>query len=398
MLFFSPKGKRFGDFDIIVKDNRVYCIFIETLTSKQLQLSGNCLGLASSSDGINWNYQGTVMKPTKTKWNSGSLWAMNIFQEKDQYFLAYSAVEKTTKDWHYAQQVGLAKSNNLIDWQDIQEEPIITNNHTDQYYYQKNFHKFCWRDPDIHKINNDYYCLLVAKDIAQYYETSACVALLKSKNLKDWQTLPPLFSPKKYWEIETPHLYKINDKWYLIYGTYVNDISMSYALSDSPLSEFQEPELNSLTPSHCYAGRIIKFQNEYYFYHWIRDKFQGKNKTYLAPPKILEVKNNRLFLKKYSKLKFKKSFVKESKANFSIKIRTKNQNYSRNISINKTKLGISIRDYNLENQINDLRTIPLKLDKMNLEVMIEGKFIEIYLNGYFIHSAILEECFELSFV
>lgn len=398
MIFFKPENKRFGDFDFIVKDNKLYCIFIETPNSKQPPLSGNCFGLASSSDGINWHYQRTVMKPRETKWNSGSLWAMNIFQEKDQYFLAYSAVEKTTKDWHYAQQVGLAKSKDLENWQDIQNEPIITNDHANQHYYSKDFHKFCWRDPDIHKINNEYYCLLVAKDLNQHYKTSACVALLKSTNLQDWQTLPPLFSPKKYWEIETPHLYEINNKWYLIFGTYENDISMNYALSDSPFKDFQEPELNSLTPSHCYAGRIIKFQNEYNFYHWIRDKFQGKNKTYLAPPKILEVKKNRLFLKKHPQLKFKKSVVKESRSDFSINIRTKSQNYSRNIFINKTKLGISIRDYNLENQINDLRTIPLNLEKMKLEILIEGKFIEIYLNDYFIHSAILEEGFELSFV
>jgi len=374
-LFFAPEKKKFGDFDLIEKDNKIYCIFIENeRIGERINKKGNDYGLATSKDEITWEYQGTIFKAKEN--NVKMLWAMNIFKEND-YYLFYSSV-KDTKDMHTSQQVGFAKSKDLINWEN--KGIIITNKDTADTYYPNNIRKFCWRDPQISKIDNTYYCTLAAKDKKEDYRKSGCVALLKSNNLKDWETLKPLFKSKNYWEIETPHIYKIENKYYLLFGTYTNEYSMSFAVSDAFLGEYKEPKNNIFTPPYCYAGRIIKFKNKYLFYHWLRDGNFGKPETYLAPPKIIEIKDNYIFLKKHPKIKPQK---KKEFNNNRIKIKTKNQNYSRTIEITKTKEGVEIKED------KKVRILPIKTAK-TLEILREDKFMEVYLDNYFVYSVIME--------
>jgi sucrose-6-phosphate hydrolase SacC (GH32 family) len=414
MLYFAPKQKKFGDFDLIEVDGRLHCIFIENLKTKRDSHAeiGNSYGLAVSDDGISWNYKGKIMKPDpKTRWKNGSLWAMNVFEENGKFLMMYTAIRKLREDSLPTQQTGLAFSRNLKSWKDSQKRPVISNNQTGSFYHPKHAHKFCWRDPDVHKIDDTYYSLLAAKDITKPYRVSGCVALLKSKDLKKWEVLPPLFSPGKYWEIETPHLYNIRNKWYLIYGEYTNGKCMRYASSNTPLGKFKRFKRNIFTPAYCYAGRITKFNGKHYFYHWIRDRFKGKHETYFSVPKLVEIKEGHLFLKKHDKLDkhFKKSrsldilsAVKESddkrarlkkriKAPYvTINIKTKSPDYFRTVFITKTKSGIAIRDYNINNENNDSRIIPVKIGKsMNLEIFIEDKFLEVYVNKYFVYAAIM---------
>ncbi len=58
---------------------------------------------------------------------------------------------------------------------------------------------------------------------------------------------------------------------------------------------YDEPAFNILTPSQCYAGRIVRCGGELRFYHWIKDRFQGKKERYLAPPKLVEIRDRRIF-------------------------------------------------------------------------------------------------------
>lgn len=411
-LYFSPKNKRLGDFYLVQKDGKIYCIFIENKRSeikKDQAITENSYGLACSEDGIKWKYTGRIKEPSRSRWDNKSLWAMDILREKDKYLMLYSALGKTKGDPLSTQQIGLSSSSDLKSWKDVQKEPVITDQQTGKHYYPKNIQKFCWRDPEIIKAKNKYYCLIAAKDKNLPFGLSGCVGLLKSKDLKSWQTLPPIFSPGRYWEIETPHIYKIKGAYYLIFGEYVDGTSMRFATSKSLFGNYTEPRLNTFTPAMCYAGRIIKHNNKNLFYHWIRDKYSNKKESYLSPPKTIEIKNNILFLKKYSEIDkyFKlipeknllagikkynrvKTIKKTRASNIVIKIVTENKEYSRIVSLTNTKQGISIRDYDSMYKVNDLRTIPIKPKILNIETYAENKFLEIYINGYFAYAVIME--------
>ena len=413
-FFFAPRGKKFSDFDLIKYNNKIYVIFIEREKKDKKILGGigNSYGLASSEDGFFWTYHGTIRKPVKdNEWKNGGLWALDIFRHQDKFCMFYSSVQDIKGDPHDTQQIGLAYSPDLINWKDSEKNPVISYDNTKPFYYPKNVHKFCWRDPNIYPYEDKYYCVMVAKDIEKSYEKSGCVALLKSDDLISWKNLPPLFSPGKYWELEAPFIFQNKDKYFLLYGEYSNGICMRYATSDKLLGEYEEPKLNIITPSYCYAAKVIKFKHDLYFYHWITDNNRVGPEKYLAPPKLVEVQKDKLFLKKHPVLEeyFEKiplkSFLdsiqekkrikvekKVNDLNLKIKIRTENPIYSRNIFFNQFDHGVSIRDFGLFNNPNDLRTLELNPDQeYKFEMYIEDNIIEIYINGYFVYSTFLEK-------
>ena len=199
---------------------------------------------------------------------------------------------------------------------------------------------------------------------------------MKSSDLLNWETLPPLFSPGNYWEIETPNLYTIFDKQIIIFGSYRNGMSMQYAIGKT-IDDLHEPEFNTITPSLCYAGKIIKVKDEYLFYHWIKHRKKGDTIRYLAPPKLVELQNNLLLLKKYPLIDGETiSFTGEYEID--------------GTTIRRTKAGILVSEYGSSYVGNikprELRTIPI--DGTTLELVKENNIIEIYLYNYFIYAKI----------
>ncbi|MFP4118755.1 MAG: family 43 glycosylhydrolase [Candidatus Woesearchaeota archaeon] len=412
MTFYAPRGKKFSDFQIIEAHDKLHCIFIQNdKHQKQTGEHGNTYGLAVSENGYEWAYEGTIKRiGKKGSWNDSSLWAPDVFNVKGKYYMLYSAVSNSSSDPHYTQQVGLSVSDDLKNWSDVTSEPVITTTHTGKYYYPARMHKFAFRDPVVYHARGLYYCILAAKDKTKPYERSGCVALLSSKNLKNWKTLPPIFSPGRYWEIETPHLYKINDAWVLLFGEYTNGISIRYAISTSPSRKFREPQNNELTPSYCYAGRMIRWKDEFLLYHWIQDPVVGKPETYLAPPKKIIKNKNRIYLKQYNITNERIQAVKPSrllqsvkqskekkamstfplKTHASITSTSKPSAYDRRIFLDRTTHGLCIRDFTKDNEVNDLRTIPVKTTKNSeVKITLDGRFMEVYVDGYFAHAAIL---------
>jgi hypothetical protein len=347
-----------------------------------------------------------------------SLWAMQVFEKDGEYLMIYSAISTAGNGSlrHPTQQFGMARSKDLRHWEAFDSNPVLKNTETGKYYYPKAFHRFCWRDANLFKVSDSYYCILAARDVDTPREISGCTALLKTDDFTRWEALPPLFSPGKYNEVETPHIQEIGGKWVLIFGENAHSMSMRFALSDSMLEGNAEPMLNVFTPAHCYAGMMIQRDGAWYFYHWMMDSVKGTKKRYryMTPPKLVELKQDFVFLRKHPGLDDFFSEISgddvlagvagasENRAvvrkkvegdEVHIRIRSANERYSRNVFFTKTKHGLSVRDLTLNDRFNESRTIPLQLNGVLLEVFFEDVFMEVYADGYLVYSIVLEDKF-----
>lgn len=415
MPFFTPPGKKFGDFHLVEREGWLYCIFIQASEKQRDEVgeAGNSYGLARSRDCFRWEYLGTVKEPGKKgSWDDLSLWAMHVLEERDRYLMAYSAVGKGGGDPHASQQVGFAESQDLRSWRDLSDGPLISSSMTSPYYYPSSVHKFCFRDPVLYRDGSRYHCLLAAKDASRHYERSGCVALFSSRDGLKWSVRKPLFSPGRYWEVETPHVYKVDGTWVLIFGEYTNGLNMRYATSDSFTGPYEEDSLNELTPSQCYAGRIFNWQGTYLFFHWTRDRRAGKKATYFAPPKFLVRRGGRFFLMHHqgldvyfaeassvSSLLRKARSSSSGRARLSLEVVDKvrlevsatDRRYGRVVELSRCAHGLSVRDFDRDDQVNELRTIPLPLSgSWSCDLFLDGRFLEVYVDGYFAHSGVLE--------
>lgn len=422
-LFFSPEKLWISDLEIYHHNGIFHTIFIQNLKDTDGNAytgagNGDTYGLATSEDGFNWQYQGTIFQPglaQNSRWNHGSLWAKSVFEEDGKFFLFYSAVSDQTTDPHPWQQVGLAESDDLKQWIPVQDGPIISLEQTYPHYLPSTMSKFCWRDPIVYQQDGYYYCTLAAKDSNKTFERSGCIALLRSKDKVTWETLPPLYSPGVYWEVETPQIAEVDGKHFLIYGTYTNKRSMRFAYSENGLLGPFCDTPHIFTPAGCYAGRIRQVGEHTYFYHWIMNMKIGRNTRVISPPKILKREGNELFVLKHPNLN--DHYPKERTADdilqhlkqqphqrgrfvlaFSdqaqIGIRGNDPSFDQNMLIDKTAHGLSLRNFGLYPELDliDLRTLPIPLtDSMKLELYFEGAHLEVYVNDYLAFTHVLAE-------
>ncbi|MBW2971636.1 hypothetical protein KY359_01240 [Candidatus Woesearchaeota archaeon] len=415
-LFFEPDGKKHGDFCMIEKDNGLYDIFIENDKTEDAVQGGfsygNRYGLAFTRDGLRWEYQGTILRPgEKGAWDDRSLWAAHVIERDGEYVLLYSAIADRKDAILLTQQFGIAVSQDLKSWVKQPWNPVIKNTDTGKHYVPKSDNEFCWRDANLIHHEDGYLCILVAKDPSAPAGKNGCVGLLKTKNLLKWETLPPLFSPGKYSELETPRLNCIDGKWILLFGENTGTMSMRFALSETVLGKYSEPENNIFTPPQCYAGVMIELDGRWCFYHWIMDRNKGKNERYLAPPKLVGLADGFVFLKKDPRMD---QFFDETPGDdvlaeinrshddkirvrrklgkgLRVKIASAHQEYSREISLAKDEQGVSVTETGTV--AAEKRTFPISADELEIEFFFHDRFMEVYAGGCFVYALVLEKEF-----
>lgn len=292
---FKPSFGDFRDFDFVKYKNKLWTIFI---TSPKGVDDCNNFGLASSEDGINWKEEGIVMRPGESEFEKRSLWAMCITKEKNNFVLYYSAIGKGGRN---QQSIGKAYSKDLKNWKRDKNNPILKLEENNKFYSREidKEHKdfpadkpILFRDPFRFKYKNKEYVIFAAKAKNIKSPFNAGVGIVKKQGNK-YKFLPPIFIPEKYKITECPALYKINNKWVLIFCDDDIDV-IRYAIAKSPFGPFVESK-NSILSKKDYVGRVVNWKGKYLFYsHAISKK--GK---YLNSPKLLELKDNKVILKKF---------------------------------------------------------------------------------------------------
>lgn len=192
------------------------------------------IGHAISQDLINWKELSTALEPgAGNEWDNLALWTGSVIKKDDLYYMFYTGRNKNTnKKW--IQKIGLATSNDLVNWENYDKNPISEAN--EKYYHIDNYKDKigkvgAWRDPFVYYDNKSqkYYLLISArrKDRDKVY--NGCIGIAESKNLLKWKILPPLLSPGVYNEMEVPQLIYYKEHYYLFFTTHAMDYEPNFA-------------------------------------------------------------------------------------------------------------------------------------------------------------------------
>ncbi len=262
---FKPKDSDCRDFDIIPFEGRLWLIYIRSGAAKD----SNEFGLASSSaDGYEWREEGIVMKPSENAWDCKSLWAMHLAADANGFALYYSALGKGMR---LHQSIGVAYSKDLKTWNRF-DKPILSLSADNEFYDDRTEIGAqelgtLFRDPWSFEQEGKKYLIFAARDKSADGVNNACIGSAQIDENGLVAYLPPIYSPKKYQELECPALYFIEGKWFLLFCEDIA-VQMRYAVSDSPFGGFEEPENNMLALPGNYVGRIVSWKGKLlFFYH-----------------------------------------------------------------------------------------------------------------------------------
>ena len=253
MLFYEPAPDNpAADMWCYKKDNVWY---VYTLDGH----GQNSIGVAESPDLIMYFRRGIAIPNNPGTWEN-SLYGGDVFKWKDKYYMLYSAPGP-----EFNNAIGLAESQDMITWMKHPRNPVML--HPDARWYDGTTPDgmrggtSCRDITVIEDASTDewVYCCFTASTGRGDYYRRGCIGLARSRNLIDWEYLPPLFSPSIYTAMEVPRICKIGDRWFLTwlhapwYGIRTDEdfgqlarhwgeTMIHYAVADNPLGPYHLPE------------------------------------------------------------------------------------------------------------------------------------------------------------
>lgn len=172
------------------------------------------IGLAKSQDLINWKYEGIILSPNQNKWDDTSIWTGSTFYYNNEYYLFYTSRNSKKPN---EQLIGLitSESPDFKNYKRISDkEPLLR---IDSNLYETNSYDGMthFRDPYVFQEGSDFYMVFCSRRKDGEIKARGTVGIATSKNLIDWKILEPLSIPKWFDNTECPYIIKKDGIYYL---------------------------------------------------------------------------------------------------------------------------------------------------------------------------------------
>lgn len=254
---------------------------------------------AVSHDGISWSrVNNALFVGHPGEWDDDMLWTMHVVEDAGKFKMYYTGLQR--KDRGVISRVGYAVSQNLIDWEKIENEnyPIEPKGIFYETYKTNPRTWLSFRDPFRFDYNAESYLLLATRTLTGPVSRRGCVGLVKITN--DFiELMPPLIYPMMYDDVECPCVFELNNRFYLI-GSIREDIKVRYWYADEFLGTYRSFNADVLLPGGNYAARTVQDGDHLLLYNFFYAYGRIDALRVLPPPKELFTgADGRLILKTY---------------------------------------------------------------------------------------------------
>ena len=156
---------------------------------------------------------------------------------------------------------------------------------------------FAFRDPYVfyNEEAGEFWMLVTTAITEMRSKRWGTVALYASKDLKNWEKRDPIYSPYSFDSHECPDMFKMGDKWYLVFSEYTRWWETKYRISDSPNGPWEIPANDMFDGRTFYAAKTVSNGKRRFIVGWVCHKTNGDDKTkYMWGGNLLvhEIKQN----------------------------------------------------------------------------------------------------------
>ncbi|MEO8855196.1 MAG: glycosyl hydrolase family 32, partial [Ginsengibacter sp.] len=212
---------------------------------------------AVSSDGISWRrVNNALFVGQPGEWDDDMLWTMDVVEKGNKFLMYYTGLQR--RDRGVISKIGLAESENLIDWVKTKKD-IYPIGPKGIYYETSNTNPRKWlsfRDPFWVEYKDEEYLLVCTRTIDGPVSRRGCVGVVKITN-DVVELMPPLIQPRVYDDVECPCVFELNGRYYLI-GSIREDIKVRYWFAPDFFGEYHSFHADVLLPQGNYAARTVK--------------------------------------------------------------------------------------------------------------------------------------------
>lgn len=173
---FRPVGGKIADFAVAELNGRHHFYYIERrLTEGTPFYPGHEIyfGHASTADFLNWEVHDPVMLIRPGTWEDAHVWAPCILRRGNEYVMAYTGVNR-----HISQNIGLASSTDLFNWNRWDSNPISPCKGRPWAFWHEDRISSC-RDPHLFEYDGRIGMIYTANTA----QGASCIALATTKDL-----------------------------------------------------------------------------------------------------------------------------------------------------------------------------------------------------------------------
>lgn len=179
------------------------------------------IGHAVSQDLVHWEVLPDALAPGPAgAWDDATTWTGSIVRHEGRWHLLYTGASHAEQG--LVQRIGLATSDDLVHWERSPANPVLV---ADPAWYElldlDAWHDQAWRDPWVlrHPDTGDFHALVTARARAGPPDGRGVIGHARSRDLTDWEVLPPLTTPGEFGQMEVPQLVPLAGRWYLLFSS-----------------------------------------------------------------------------------------------------------------------------------------------------------------------------------
>ena len=273
-IFYKPKDGWVGDTIPFAHDGKFYIYYLHderkgnTQDEYGYRTSWNLL---ITEDGVNVKDCKVVLPVGEYDDADYACYTGSVIEGNDGNFhMFYTAQNNYNPKYHRdgkpLQYVAHAISTDLINWEKL---PELTFGADERIY-----EPFDWRDPFVF-YNEEEKCfdmLLAARLRGASEKNGGCVGLCRSYDLLHWEAKEPFYNPESYMTHECPDLFKLGNKWYLVYSTFSEKFVTHYRMSDKLSGPWTSPIEDTFDGRAFYAAKTAKVGDKRMAFAWVPTK------------------------------------------------------------------------------------------------------------------------------
>ena len=273
-IFYKPKDGWVGDTIPFAHDGKFYIYYLHderkgnTQDEYGYRTSWNLL---ITEDGVNIKDCKVVLPVGEYDDADFACYTGSVIEGNDgQFHMFYTAQNNYNPKYHRdgkpLQYVAHAISTDLINWEKLPELTFGA----DESIYEP----FDWRDPFVF-YNEDEKCfdmLLAARLRGASEKNGGCVGLCRSYDLIHWEAKEPFYNPESYMTHECPDLFKLGNKWYLVYSTFSEKFVTHYRMSDKLSGPWTSPIEDTFDGRAFYAAKTAQIGDKRMAFAWVPTK------------------------------------------------------------------------------------------------------------------------------
>ena len=273
-IFYKPKDGWVGDTIPFAHDGKFYIYYLHderkgnTQDEYGYRTSWNLL---ITEDGVNVKDCKVVLPVGEYDDADYACYTGSVIEGNDGNFhMFYTAQNNYNPKYHRdgkpLQYVAHAISTDLINWEKL---PELTFGADERIY-----EPFDWRDPFVF-YNEEEKCfdmLLAARLRGASEKNGGCVGLCRSYDLLHWEAKEPFYNPESYMTHECPDLFKLGNKWYLVYSTFSEKFVTHYRMSDKLSGPWTSPIEDTFDARAFYAAKTAQVGDKRIAFAWVPTK------------------------------------------------------------------------------------------------------------------------------